>query len=119
MLQLSLQRILLQKGVKEPAVYLQKRGYGKKKANWLAFGKNRTISLDELEQFCVEFGCTPNQLLTWTPSRNEEDTPDHPLRPLRHTDEVLPVIELMKDISNEGIEQLERYIKERKSVQQK
>lgn len=99
-------------------MYLQKRGYGKKKAYWLAFGINRMISLDELEQFCVEFGCTPNELLTWTPLDNDEDTPAHPLRPLRHTEDIFPVIELMKEISNEGIAQLERYIQERKDTQQ-
>lgn len=115
MLIFSLQRILNLKGVTDASAYLRKRGYGKKKAYCLAYGKNRMISLDELEQFCQEFGCTPNDLLSWTPSEKEDDYPTNPLQPLRRTEEVLPVIELMKNISNNGIAELERYIQERKS----
>lgn len=119
MLIFSLQRILNLKGVTDPCGYLRKRGYGKKKANWLAYGRNRMISLDELEQFCQEFGCTPNDLLSWTPSEAEDDSPTNPLQALRRTEEVLPVIELMKNISNKGIAELERYIQERKGDQPK
>lgn len=98
----------------DPSGYLRKRGYGKKKAIAIAFGKNRMISLDEMEQFCQDFGCTPNDLLSWTPSEPKDDYPTNPLQPLRRTEEVLPVIELMKNISNKGIAELERYIQERK-----
>lgn len=119
MLIFSLERILNLKGIADPCAYLRKRGYGKKKAISLAFGRNRMISLDELEQFCQEFGCTPNDLLSWTPSDTEDDYPTNPLQPLRRTEEVLPVIELMKNISNKGIAELERYIQERKGGQPK
>ena len=119
MLIFSLQRILTLKGVIQPYLYLRERGYGIKKANWLAYGKARMISLDELEQFCQEFGCTPNDLLTWKPSNEKEDYPTNPLQQLRHKDDILPVIELMNNISNEGLAQLERYFQERKECQTK
>lgn len=115
MLTFSLTRILNIKGIDKPYSYLRKQGYGSKKSNWLVFGKKSVINLDEVEKFCLEYKCTPNDLLSWSPSKMEDDYPENPLQLIRRDDDIQPVLSLMDNMSNQGIAELEKYIQKRKN----
>lgn len=113
MLKLNLHRILTLRGITDPYSHLRSKGYQRHKITNLMHGRNATVNLEELEDLCETYGCTPNDLLEWTPSKKNEDNENHPLQPLRRSKTPLSIYKMIEVLPPERIEELERYIVEK------
>ncbi|WP_320054227.1 helix-turn-helix transcriptional regulator [uncultured Acetobacteroides sp.] len=113
MLKLNLYRILLSRGIEDPYQHLRSNGYQRHKITNLMHGRNATVNLDELEYLCETYGCTPNDLLDWTPSDESKDNKSHPLQPLRRSKTSVSIHKMIDALSPDRIKELERYIVER------
>lgn len=76
-------------------------------------GRNATVNLEELEYLCETYGCTPNDLLEWTPSSESENSKNHPLQPLRRSKMPVSIYKIIETLPPDRLEELERYILEK------
>lgn len=86
MLTLNLAPIFKIRGIEKPFTYLVQNGFTNHAAHLLINGKNRVFRLDHIEQLCALLICEPNDLLTYTPSKNQKLPANHPLTKLKHQD---------------------------------
>ncbi|TCN73233.1 helix-turn-helix domain-containing protein [Acetobacteroides hydrogenigenes] len=113
MLKLNLHRILTLRGIENPYSHLRSKGYQRHKITNLMQGKNATVNLEELEYLCEAYGCTPNDLLEWTPSKKNENNESHPLQPLRRSKMPVSIYKIIETLPPDRLEELERYILEK------
>jgi DNA-binding Xre family transcriptional regulator len=113
MLKLNLHRILTLRGITDPYSHLRSYGYQRHKITNLMQGRNATVNLEELEDLCETYGCTPNDLLEWTPSSESENSKNHPLQPLRRSKMPQSIYKIIEVMPPDKLEELERYILEK------
>lgn len=70
MLNLDLNRHMENRDIQEPRRFLVDSGFSYHTAGRLL--KNQLPGLRNLEKLCVVLNCTPNDLLNWTPDRNQK-----------------------------------------------
>ena len=116
MLRFSIQRICKARGIDRPFTYFKSHGYSVSTATRLASDIKQNFSLDTVENLCVLFRCSPNDLLEWTPSKDVTINADHPLNALRREQKVDSVSQLISGASLEKLEQIEAIIKKELGV---
>lgn len=113
MLTLNVSRVLLHKGIREPYGYLKSIGYKQAKANRLSKGQVVFISLDDMENLCLELNCTPNDLLDWCPDDNENGiATNHALQAIYRKDDSANIMAMVQGLPLEKIEAIEKLIAE-------
>lgn len=114
MLTLNLQRIFKLKGIDDATAYMRKLGYKRTKAFNLINDRKSTFEFGDLEYLCKRLNCTPNDLLEWTPSKNDSDMPaTHALHAIRRKDAAVDLVTLVENLPVEQQEEVERFILER------
>lgn len=110
MLTLNLKEQFKLKSILQKQAYLRKFGFTRSESQTLASKyDNKRITLIQLEKLCVAFNCTPNDLLTYTPSANATIPKDHPLYLLKR--EPAPNIpELLQKLSPDKLKELTKQI---------
>lgn len=106
MLTLNFTRIFQLKGINRPFTHLITKGYSSSVATKITNNRIREINLDRLEKFCIDFNCTPNDILDFRPNPNLPLAPDHALHSLTKkelSDEINAVI---NSLSVEKIQQI-------------
>ncbi|MCD6065774.1 MAG: Cro/C1-type DNA-binding domain [Bacteroidetes bacterium] len=84
MLSLNLLPVLRARGVERPFTFLVKAGFPPYTAHNLLSSKTVTFQLRNIEKLCMVLNCTPDELLVWTPNKNQLITDTHPLTKLRN-----------------------------------
>ncbi len=113
MLKFNFQRIFKAKGVEKPFSYLLSKGFSRNMATRINNGKLKMMNLKDVEEFCVMFGCTPNDLLEWMPDKNTTDASTHPLRDLVRVDSSVNIKAILNAIPIAQLAEIEKLIKER------
>ncbi len=82
MLYLNFKRIFKLRGIRFPYAHLKKMGYSANYATKL--GNNRVVEMNmqRLEQFCIDFNCTPNDIVEFRPSKSAPLPKEHALNTL-------------------------------------
>ena len=83
MLSLNLQPIFKARGIVKPFSYLTSAGFPSYTAHNLLNAKTVTFRLSHIDKLCSLLNCTPNDLLVWTPNRNEKLADTHPITRLK------------------------------------
>jgi Predicted transcriptional regulator len=114
MLTLNLQRIFKLKGIDDTLAYMKKLGYKRTKIFNLMNDRKSTIEFADLEYLCKRLNCTPNDLLEWSPSKNDSDMPStHALHAIRRKDAAVDLVTLVENLPVEQLEEVEKFILER------
>lgn len=106
MIKFNIKRLLKIKGISEPNKYFIKRGHSSSYAYHLIRDKQRSVSFEKLEMLCMDFNCTPNDLLDYIPSPGQNLSEDHALNKLSKNDAVAQVNKLLHELPMEKIEKL-------------
>lgn len=114
MLRYNLTRIFKIRGVTRPYSFFSKLGFSPGTASKYTNSKFTTLNLQVAEKLCNLLGCTPNDIIEWTPDKPEDDRPDHPLYPLKKTDKATQVNQLIHSLSFNQLSDLEQIIKDLK-----
>jgi DNA-binding Xre family transcriptional regulator len=85
MLTLNLTPIFTLRGITKPYAFLVKEGFSPNTAHRLINSETRVFKLDHIEKLCTVLVCEPNDLLLWTPPKNQKVNPDFPLSKLIQT----------------------------------
>lgn len=97
MLKYNLKRLINNRAVLQPVGYLQKFGVTKQTASRIVGGRFSTLKLSQLENLCIAFHCTPNDLLEYIPD-DKIKTQNHPLASLIRNEQTKKVNEILNDI---------------------
>jgi len=83
MIQLRIEELCKERGIKHPFTALKKAGIAGPTALLYLHNKKKTLVLDHTEKLCAFFRCTPNELFEWEPDDKIEDYPENPLQTIR------------------------------------
>ncbi|MDD3078658.1 MAG: helix-turn-helix transcriptional regulator [Paludibacter sp.] len=115
MLQLNLAAVIKARGIQKPTAYLVNMGFSHDLATRLANNKVGTLRLSQIEKLCYHLNCSPNDLLTWTPGKNQVVADNHPLQKLRRTNDP-DSMQLLKEMPYDELLALSRKIQEEKET---
>jgi DNA-binding Xre family transcriptional regulator len=97
MLKYNLKRLINNRAVLQPVGYLKKFGFTFPTAARIVGGRFSTLKLSQLENLCIAFHCTPNDLLEYIPD-DKIKTQNHPLTSLIRNEQTKKVNEILNDI---------------------
>ncbi len=111
MLVFNFTRIFKARGVERIFSYVREIGYSDNFATKVAHNRFDKLNLKQIEKFCVILKCTPNDLLEWIPDANEQNVENHPLYPLKRSDKVLKLTQMLNSIPLDKLAAIENMIK--------
>jgi DNA-binding Xre family transcriptional regulator len=115
MLTLNLKPIFKARGIEKPYSYLVSAGFPSYTAHNLLNAKTVTFRLSHIDKLCTLLNCTPNDLLVWTPNRNEKFANDHPVTRLKNQNTDLNWQDTIKTIPFDQLSEIVKIIKSHKS----
>ncbi len=86
MLSLNLHPIFRARGIERPYSFLVKAGLSPHSANAILSSQTRVFRLDHIELLCRTLVCEPNDLVVFTPNKDQNLSPEHPLNNLKHSE---------------------------------
>ncbi|MBP1638449.1 MAG: hypothetical protein H6Q17_32 [Bacteroidetes bacterium] len=112
MLTFNFDRILKARGIFRPYNFLLKQGYSSNTAYRISRNIGDELNLKRIERLCILFKCTPNDLLEWTPEKNDTDIENHPLLSLKRENKVTELNKLLYSIPLDKLENIKAMIQE-------
>ena len=117
MLKYNLAKLFSSKGISYPASFLMKNGFTSRVAYTIVNNKFKNLSLEQIEQFCLMFKCTPNDLLEWLPDKSVNLEEDIPLKKLMGGNIDYNVLKIVRDVPLDKMEEFAKKMDEvRKSL---
>ena len=111
MLYLNFSRIFKIRGIRFPYAHLKKMGYSANYATKLNNNRIVEMNMQRLEQFCIDFNCTPNDIVEFRPGNSAPLPKDHALNVLIREGLTQEIEDLMNALPLEKIHQLRDIIK--------
>lgn len=112
MLFFNISRILRLRKIQRPFSYLVKQGLSDNYATRIANSNIRNINLERLEELCLLFNCTPNDLLQWSPSHKEKNPESLALAALWRKEKLDEMKDLYESLPLEKLIEIEALVKE-------
>lgn len=100
---LNILPVMQARNIENPHAFLVKNGFHRSTAHLLVRGQRRYFHLDHIEKLCLLLFCQPNDLLLWTPDKNEPGLANHPLQKLR---EQIKIIDWKETLATIPLHQL-------------
>ena len=110
MLSLNLTPIFKARGIERPFSYLVKAGISPRSANTILNSSTRSFKLDNIELICKILICEPNDLLLWTPDKDQHYSSDHPLFNLPQQDSLKDMKETMATLPYKKLKEITKQI---------
>lgn len=111
MLSINLKRLTKLKGISRPFSHFMSLGYSRGLASKMAQNQMQTFSVKRLEELCIHFNCTPNDIFEFRPDSKNPLPETHPLYTLKRDDSTEELINLLHDLPVEKIRALAALIK--------
>lgn len=111
MLAFNLKRLFAARGIEKPFTYMVRKGFSDSFSSCIINGRKHQLNLREVERLCELLKCTPNDLLEWTPSAEQAEQKDHPLKPLERAVKVAGLNQLINTVSMDKLAQIEAIVK--------
>lgn len=111
MLIFNFNRVFKARGIDKPFSYLVKMGYSDNTATRIANSRMSTLNLEQIEKLCEILQCTPNDLMEWIPDNKNKTNENHPLMPIKRTDKVLQLTQILNSVPLDKLSELENVIK--------
>lgn len=119
MIKFNFERLFKAKGIDKPFTFLVNAGFSDNFATKVKNNKVKQIGLEQLEKFCIALNCAPNDLFNWVPDKDQQLPADHPLQSIRRTGKAVDLRNAFHSMKMEDLEDIEKYIKEKKKAQEK
>jgi DNA-binding Xre family transcriptional regulator len=113
MLSLHLGPIFKARGIESPHALLVKAGIHSATANRILYGNVRSLRLDHIEKLCKILICEPQDLLLWTPDKDEPLAATHPLHNLKQQEQVVNWKETLDTMPYKQLKQVTKAIVEK------
>ncbi|WP_447635545.1 helix-turn-helix domain-containing protein [Flavobacterium microcysteis] len=106
MIKLNLKPIFKMKGITKPVKYLMEKGHSGSYANSVVNDRILSIPFRKLEQFCIDFNCTPNDLFDFIPENDQKLADDHALYSISKGDAIGEIHKLLNELPVSKIQEL-------------
>ena len=113
MLTFNFTRIFMARGINKPFSFLRKTGYSDNFATRIVNNRINKLNLKDIEILCEILQCTPNDLLEWTPDKKQETMKNHPLTPLKRTQTIPHLLQLLNTVPLNKLSEIETFINEK------
>ncbi len=110
MLRLRIHFMLESKGIANPYNFLVKNGFSPNTATRSIHGRISQLKLSHINKLCTILQCTPNDLLEWTPDKNEILSDKHPLRTLERKEKAFNIVNHLNQLSFEQVKEVQKLI---------
>ena len=114
MLYYNLERIFKARGIEKPYPFLIDHGISQRYAYLLNKGVVADMKLKYLEKVCEILNCTPHDILVWEPDKKSVAIENHPLSILRGNNQTPDVLNELRTMPLQKIEELQVYINKKK-----
>ena len=111
MLKFNLTPLFKARSIARPSQFLLQMGFSPNTATNFKLGRANMLNLTHVEKLCELLKCTPNDLLEWIPSKEQEQASDHPLTPLRHRNKAEEIVQLINGLNYDKLTEIEGIIK--------
>lgn len=113
MIKLNLHPIFRMKGITKPISYLIQKGHSSSYASNVVNNRALSIPFWKLEKLCIDFNCTPNDLLDFVPQAENKLPEDHALFTISKTEAIEEIHRLLHDLPASKIQELYLMMKEK------
>jgi DNA-binding Xre family transcriptional regulator len=110
MIKLDLIRILDDKGIEKPNLFLKKNGFTAHTASRLLNNKVDSINFKHLETICLVLNCTIDDLFSWSHENSTELYKDHALQKLKRGEKKGSIIKKLKDLPADKLNAVRNFI---------
>ncbi len=110
MLLLNIYRVCQDKGIENPHKFLRKNGFTPHTTSRILTSKVKSINFGHLEQLCLLLNCTPDTLFNWKYNDTTGIYKKHELNKLRHDENKGNILEKLKQLPSDKIEQIRNFI---------
>lgn len=110
MLSLNLTPIFRARGIDRPYTFLVKAGLSPHSANAILSSKTRIFRLDHIELLCRTLICEPNDLVVFTPNKDQHLSPEHPLNNLKQSETAKDMKETLATIPFKQLKEITKQI---------
>ena len=111
MLTYNIREICAARGIERPFSYLVKNGFTYGVAARLVRNEPLSIRLDHIEQLCILLYCTPDDLITWKPTKDKPIPPDHPLQRLKKDQALTDLYGTLKTLPLDRLNEVADFIR--------
>ena len=113
MLTYNFDRIFKARGIERPFTYLRKAGFSDNFATKIKNNRVKRLNLELIERLCLELHCTPNDLMEWTPDKNQNVNKEHPINNIKKSEKVVDITKTLNSIPLGKLEEIENLISEK------
>jgi len=113
MITLNLHPILRMKGITQPIRYLIRKGHSPSYASNVVNNRAVSIPFWKLEQLCLDFNCTPNDLLDFVKEKDQNLIEGHALYSISKSEAIGEIHRLLHDLPASKIQELYLMMKEK------
>ena len=110
MLTFNFTRVFKSRGIDKPFSYLVKSGYSDNFATRVVNNRIEKMNLKDVEKLCELLQCTPNDLLQWNPSKEDENNEKHPLYSIKRSDKVVQLTKVLSSVPLDKLHEIENMI---------
>ncbi len=103
-------RMIFERDIKQAFAALVRAGFSTKFATKVTRNDFVKLNLEYLENLCVFFQCTPNDLLEWIPDTNDVNIENSHLHQLYRKEKPLSINEKLRNVSDEKLEEINKLI---------
>lgn len=114
MLKYNFTRVFRAKAIDRPYTFLRKAGFSENFSSKVKNNRVNRLSLDLLERLCESIGCTPNDIMEWTPDNRSSIASNHPLNELRRTEKIFDLTAAINSLPLSKLEEIEKMINSNK-----
>jgi len=68
------------------------------------------MNLKDVEKLCELLQCTPNDLLQWNPSKEDENNENHPLYSIKRSEKVVQLTKVLSSVPLDRLKDIESMI---------
>ncbi len=110
MLQFRIRYLLDSKGIVNPYNFLIKNGFTPNVATRLIHDNQGQLKLSQVTKLCKLLKCTPDDMLKWVGTKDDNLSNDHPLLTLVRTDTPYNIIGDLHNLSLDQIKEVHQFI---------
>lgn len=114
MLKYNLERLFKLRGITNPSIFLQNNGLKGYTALRIVNKKFVTLTTIQIEQLCIIFNCTPNDLMEWAPDNTSPQNENLALKKLIVTDVKFNLNQISRDVPIDKLEMFAQKVEELK-----
>lgn len=114
MLKLSAAPIFAARSIDKPNAFLRNNGFTANTASDVVTGKVKVLNLKRLEELCLMLNCCPHDLLEWVPDANVSEPKKFELNALIKEQKVVVLSEELRGLPLSKLNEIHRFIEEKK-----